>query len=121
MEENIKTLEKFTKIVKGKDYNTKNGWHGYYDDELRVLGKTIENLIKGYKLEKLKNVLDEQSLKEALEDYIPKSKIKEKLEELKNKPVCLCTRSNGKNDVALQNFINNTVMKVLQELLESEE
>ena len=46
MEEDIKILEKFTNIVKGKDYNAKNGWHAYYDDELIVLGKAIENLIK---------------------------------------------------------------------------
>lgn len=55
MEEDIKVLEKFTKIVKGKDYNTKNGWHGYYDYELRDLGKTIEKLIKGYRKLKLEN------------------------------------------------------------------
>lgn len=47
-----------------------------------------------------------------------KSLIKEKIEELENKPVCLCTRSNGKNDEALQHFINNTVVKLLQELME---
>lgn len=46
--------------------------------------KALENLIKGYKLEKLKNVLDEQSLKETLEEYIPKSKIKEKIKTLNN-------------------------------------
>ena len=58
----------------------------YYLEELGYLrennhfirfNQALKNLIKGYKLEKLKNVLDEQSLKESLEDYIPKSKIKE--------------------------------------------
>lgn len=70
MEESIKILEKFTKIVKGKDYNDKNGWHGYYDDELRVLGKAIENLIRYY---------EEQN--EVNAKFIPKSKITKKIEE----------------------------------------
>lgn len=49
MEQDLKILEKFTKIVKGKDYNAKNGWHGYYDEELMDLGTAIERLIKAYK------------------------------------------------------------------------
>ena len=58
----------------------------YYLEELGYLrennhfirfNQALKNLIKGYKLEKLKNVLDEQSLKESFEDYIPKSKINE--------------------------------------------
>lgn len=65
----------------------------YYLEELGYLrennhfirfNQALKNLIKGYKLEKLKNVLDEQSLKEALEDYIPKSLIKEKIEPVIN-------------------------------------
>lgn len=114
MEEDIKILEKFTKIVKGKDYNAKNGWHGYYDDELRVLGKAIDNLIKGYKLEKLKNVLDEQSLKEALEDYIPKSKIQENIEELEEiKNIFAIDKPQYKAELSY-------AIRVLQELLKEE-
>lgn len=65
----------------------------YYLEELGYLrennhfirfNQALKNLIKGYKLEKLKNVLDEQNLKESLEDYIPKSKFREKMEELDN-------------------------------------
>ena len=59
MEEDIKILEEFTQIVKGKDYNAKNGWHGYYDDELIVLGQAIENLLKRNKeLEELEGLYD---------------------------------------------------------------
>ena len=72
MEEDIKILEEYIDFQ--KQWNLLN--------HEKALITAIENLIKGYKLEKLKNVLDEQSLKEALEDYIPKSKIKEKIEEL---------------------------------------
>lgn len=92
----------------------------YYLEELGYLrennhfirfNQALKNLIKGYKLEKLKNVLDEQSLKEALEDYIPKSLIKEKIEEYKAKTDC--------------RYCNNScdsyaVCKVLEELLKGE-
>ena len=71
MEEDIKILEEFI-----EDYSLNEE---LADDHFI---EALENLIKGYKLEKLKNVLDEQSLKEALEDCIPKSKIKEKIEEV---------------------------------------
>lgn len=45
IEEDIKVLQKFVKIIKGKDYNADNGWHGYYDNELIFLGKAIENIL----------------------------------------------------------------------------
>lgn len=75
MEEDIKILEELT-----EEYNSQ-----HYMDIPLINGKQIqalENLIKGYKLEKLKNVLDEQSLKETLEEYIPKSKIKEYIDKI---------------------------------------
>ena len=111
MEEDIKILEEF--MEDSKDY-------AQYCVSVTEI-KAIENLIKGYKLEKLKNVLDEQSLKEALEDYIPKSKIKEKIEELEKKILEYETyRETGKEtDVEYYDFIANSARKkVLQELME---
>jgi hypothetical protein len=90
----------------------------YYLEELGYLkennhfirfNQALKNLIKGYKLEKLKNVLDEQSLKETLEDYIPKSKIREKIE-----PVI--------DELEKDGFVGyaDELRDVLQELLEEE-
>lgn len=98
----------------------------YYLEELGYLrennhfirfNQALKNLIKGYKLEKLKNVLDEQSLKESLEDYIPKSKIREKMEEYQ--------ANMKKYEYAVQNIFNENnirqeVITVLQELMEGE-
>ena len=131
MEENIKILEEIVDIYydcagnKEQDYDMRVDM-GFMKKEAQAL----ENLIKGYReLEKENKKLNiateyfvqtNRTLSRANENSIPKSLIKKKIEELENKPVCLCTRSNGKNDVALQNFINNTVMKVLHELMEEE-
>lgn len=71
MEEDIKILEQYLNFMKEVPVG----------ENVCVLW-AIENLIKGYKLEKLKNTIDEQSLQEALKDYIPKSKVKEKIKEL---------------------------------------
>ena len=119
MEEDIKILEKALKVLKGEDTKLTFGFE--------ETAQAIENLIKGYReLGRLYKSEKEMKIRYVgyyqdlllKENCIPKSKIKEKIEELKNKPVCLCTRSNGKNDEALQHFINNTVVKVLQELME---
>lgn len=85
----------------------------YYLEELGYLkennhfirfNQALKNLIKGYKLEKLKNALDEQSLKEALEDFIPKSKIRE----IRDKAECM------------DYYVLNDVISDLNKLLEEE-
>jgi hypothetical protein len=99
MEEDIKILEEFIN-------NYKAVQEKYKDDEIQaeierscyfeeVPAQAIENLIKGYKIEKLRNTLDEQSLKEALENYISKSKAKEKIEELKKELTNEITKNDG--------------------------
>lgn len=105
----------------------------YYLEELGYLrennhfirfNQALKNLIKGYKVEKLRNTLDEQSLKEALENYIPKSKIKEKIEELKNGIKNDMQNYNKVKDanwkLAIQRSMAQKIetKKVLQELME---
>ena len=109
MEEDIKILEEL------KDAQERCIEHTP-DSPFTMLWKkqnqALENLIKGYKLEKLKNVLDEQSLKEALEDYIPKSKIQEILEELEEiKNIFAIDKPQYKAELSY-------AIKVLQELME---
>lgn len=70
IEENIKVLQKFIKATKGKDYNTDRGWHGYYDDELIFLGKTIENILADRK-EKEQYIKQIADMLNIAEDQIP--------------------------------------------------
>lgn len=72
MEKDIKLLEDL--FYEDESYEP----NGYVEIFLhKEQQQAIKNLIKGYKLEKLKNTIYEQSLQEALKDYIPKSKIEE--------------------------------------------
>lgn len=84
MEEDIKILEELLdkKLI---DYYNSDDYEAAVVLSCYEI-TSIENLIKGYKIEKLKNVLDEQSLKEALENYIPKSKI-QKIKEKNEKKI----------------------------------
>ena len=104
MEEDIKIVEELVRNNYLEDL-------GYLRDDNHYIrfNQALENLIKGYKLEKLKNVLDEQSLKETLEEYIPKSKIKEKIE-----PVI--------DELEKDGFVGyaDEIRDILQELLEEE-
>ena len=116
MEEDIKILEEL------KDAQERCIEHTP-DSPFTMLWKkqnqALENLIKGYKLEKLKNVLDEQSLKEALEDYIPKSKIQEKIEEYKQE----IKEIRAKEEGLIWNYRLHKLdyaIRVLQELLKEE-
>lgn len=95
MEEDIKILKKFINTVKGKDYNEENGWHGYYDDELIALGKSLENFLTSYKQLEEENKELNRKLKvktgdmEYLQNKINKHfisdvEIKAKIEELEN-------------------------------------
>ena len=116
MEEDIKILQKF--IISYKKEIGNHCLNCPSDEDIQAL----ENLIKGYKLEKLKNVLDEQSLKEALEDYIPKSKIKEKIEELEKEKDETYTKflgCNRNNDtLSTRGKMLEGGIQVLQELME---
>ena len=99
MEQDIKILEKFTKIVKGKDYNAKNGWHGYYDEELMDLGTAIEHLIKAYKELEEKNKKKSIEIicyQEELENSIPVSLVEEKLKKEKLPNIIVGGRRNAK-------------------------
>lgn len=121
MEEDIKILEEKIKALNLHINNYyKNDCETSVCKELVKEKKAIENLIKGYKVEKLRNTLDEQSLKEALENYIPKSKVKEKIEELDKKILEYeAYRETGKEtDEEYYDFIANSARKkVLQELM----
>lgn len=111
MEEAIAVLEKRVEIDRAlRDGSVESDYDKFCENECLA----IEKLIKGYKLEKLKNVLDEQSLKEALEDYVPKSRIKEKIEELKECVECL---GNDGMELTYKESAEAQI-QVLQELLE---
>lgn len=135
IEEDIKILEDFTKIVKGKDYNAKNGWHGYYDDELMNLGTAIEHLLKAYKELEEENkiikgnyitlcadiqmvtselgfpgdtIIADEMIPMIKENYIPVSLVEKKIEEIKNETWYIDCGVEAKQ----------SCIEVLQELLE---
>ena len=117
MEEDIKILEEQLNTYKRHIENYQKEeclTRVYY--ELKSYATALENLIKGYKIEKLRNTLDEQSLKEALDDYIPKSNVQEKIEELKENTCIYC----GGECVKINGFYWEVggIITTLQELME---
>ena len=85
--------------------------------------KSLENLIKGYR--ELEKDLHEMTIsnnhkkenwihKNCLNDYIRKSKIKEKIEDLNNYKSEFCQRVINHNEHTLTGFVQN----ILQELME---
>lgn len=113
MEEDIKILEDF---INGTLF--KYARNAFDEEDLRnTLDKAIETLIKGYKakcelIEKLKQDKDilYGVIDEIKEDYIPKSKIKEKIEELEKE------KDYYYSDYKIDEL--NDKIQVLQELME---
>jgi hypothetical protein len=110
MEENIKILEeKLKQWEPYKDIRFKTD----IELELQMENRAIENLIKGYRELEEENKKWEEWAENAeydmSVDYIPKSKIKEKIEELENTKLC--------SDRFYQ-LITEDKIKLLQELME---
>ena len=94
MEEDIKILEEFLDLARTRDY--KGDLTGSFDEfELEVEEKeyeALENLIAGYKQLEEENKSKQKAYDDCYCEYkhykqfdsIPKSKVKEKIEELKN-------------------------------------
>lgn len=126
MEEDIKIIEE---LIKNEHGELLNCWD--YGEEAK---KTLENLLTRYKqleednkelrryyasrteVEDLKETIS--CLHESGKDYIHKSKIKEKIEELKNESYQISLKSEVAFDSGIMK--NNLKIKVLQELLEEE-
>ena len=80
--------------------------------------KALENLIKGYReLKEINESFIWQSnfdMKFYEENYIPKSRVKEKIEDLNNYDSEFCQRVINHNEHTLTEFVQN----ILQELME---
>ena len=97
MEEDIKILEDYIELIKKgycEDCNELCNIYGAPTYPAKKISEATEHLIKGYK--ELEKDLHEMTIsnnhkkenwihKNCLNDYIPKSKIKEKIEELESK------------------------------------
>lgn len=89
IEEDIKNAEHFIKSIKtDKEYKEENGWHGYYNKEIVELARMLDHILSDYKRvlkenKKLKEVRKwyfENTVSKILrDDYVPKSKIKDKI------------------------------------------
>lgn len=49
-EKNIEILEKF--VEETKNFENENGWHGYYDIELKAVREAIQNILAERKQDK---------------------------------------------------------------------
>ena len=143
IEEDIKNAEHFIKSIKtDKKYKEENGWHGYYNKEIVELARILEHILSAYKRvlkenEKLKKskityekVRDIQEKNKNIVDnnYIPKQKIKDKIDKLQDDLKYIACGNNDCNKCFSEYRGSNFVycyayhqIKVLNELLESEE
>ena len=134
IEEDIKNAEHFIKSIKtDKEYKEENGWHGYYNKEIVELARMLEHILTDYKrvlkeneelkFEERSRIIGKYGDAEIHDvinrtlsnDYIPVQKIKDKIEELKNKPLKI--NQNDKYYYETDAY-NKIVIQVLQELLE---
>lgn len=111
--EDIKVLENFIRVY--KELNEKST--DFYFNKAEIPIEIIENLIKGYK--ELEELLEEKTIRvgfENKEDYIPKSKVREKIEKLLEHKENI----NERFDKAFYNLtdIIEFKIKVLEELLQ---
>ena len=137
IEEDIKIAERFIKSIKTDKEYKKEGWHGYFNEEIVELARILEHILSDYKRvlkenEELKEDRDkfkkalgrritycnelEKDLFENSSNYvIKKQKVKDKIEELKKKVEELTDEKGywGGSDLLEQ-------IKVLQVLLEKE-
>jgi len=136
MEEDIKILEYYNKIEPKESldeqykliicqiYSVMNNFEDGLCEEMQEkvaeIKQFIENLIKGYR--ELEKDLHEMTIsnnhkkenwihKNCLNDYIPKSKIKEKIEELRK-------RNDKEPKGTMRDYLDNEVIRILQELME---
>lgn len=148
IEEDIKNAEHFIKsIKKDKEYKEENGWHGYYNKEIVELARILEHILSDYKRvlkenkelqedrNKFKKALGkritycnelEKDLFENGSNYvIPKQKVKDKIEELKQERDETYTKFLGGNrtdeNLSTRGKMIEGGIKVLQELLEESE
>ncbi len=128
IEEDIINAQHFINSIKtDKDYKDENGWHGYYNKEILELARILDHILSDYKKilkenEELKKskityekVRDIQEKNKNIVDnnYIPKQKIKDKIEEI-NKMIAY-----EHNDAVIIQL--GKQKRVLQKLLGSEE
>ena len=107
MEEDINILEELVELNSSKltEYKTTGVW---YNEDTERYTKCIENLIKEYRrLENDNCVLRAGMIRMSIADSIPKSKIKEKIEELVH------TASSNPED----EYVLFVVIRYLEELL----
>jgi len=125
MEEYIKILKKFINEV-NKIKDTPNRWYGYSNDEMHILKRAIENLIKRNKeLEERHKLIVDNYTTDCSEyeelinkDYISKSKVKEKIEELKYQTLYINGITDKKDtEIASVGSLMGKI-QALQELLE---
>ena len=102
MEEDIKILK--NKIKRSRELNEEIGTHIFFNEDLMNI---VENLINRVKELEENRIWSEETISGFKEDFIPKNKIRGKIEELKIK-----------KGYMVIDETNEIIVKTLQELLE---
>ncbi len=122
VEEDIINAQHFINSIKtDKDYKDENGWHGYYNREIVELVRILDHILSAYKRvlkenEELKkfHIQDNKHLNFIMQHSIPVQKVKDKIEELKQKK-----KKYGNCLIEMyEDELVNRDIKILQELLE---
>ena len=132
IEDDVKILRKF--INEAQDLNNENGWHGYYDVEIKAVSNAMQNILsereqmlkekQDYKqdIKDFQNALNEENLRcanYAIENNELKKRIQELEEENKKlKAQCIFTRNNNATDqekAELYDMIDKTIDTFLEQ------
>ena len=121
IEEDIKIAERFIKSIKTDKEYKKEGWHGYFNEEIVELARILEHILSDYK-----RVLKEnESLQKTYDDCYCKYKHYKQFESISIQKVKDKIRKNEEIiDISNDGDLIHELLqknKVYEELLESEE
>ena len=120
IEEDIKIAERFIKSIKTDKEYKKEGWHGYFNEEIVELARILEHILSDYK-----RVLKEnESLQKTYDDCYCKYKHYKQFESISLQKIKDKIRKNEEIiDISNDGDLIHELLqknKVLQELLEKE-
>ena len=84
IEEDIKIAERFIKSIKTDKEYKKEGWHGYFNEEIVELARILEHILSDYKRVLKENEEYKKFLEKTIKEYIPDYKLEELVNRYKN-------------------------------------
>ena len=84
IEEDIKIAERFIKSIKTDKEYKKEGWHGYFNEEIVELARILEHILSDYKRVLKENEEYKKFWEKTIKEYIPDYKLEELVNRYKN-------------------------------------